>query len=134
MDRALPSKTVDRKKKSPSQKKSNFLRRKTFLENKVSKSNSNKDSSDVSAIKQFKYDQCDYTSKTSKGLNVHIRRIHQIVQLDGLYDNLENPDHHSTETNPTPESPKISEEDQKKANDILKMVQDIYARLEKKQT
>ena len=113
MDRALPSKTADRKKKSPSQKKRDFLRRKTFLETKLAISNLNKDSSDITpvpAVKQFKCDQCDYTSKTSKGLNVHIRRMHQIVQLDGLPDNLENPDHHGTETNPTPEAPDTTED------------------------
>lgn len=60
------------------------------MENKLVNSNLNADSPVVSpAEKQFKCDHCDYTNKSTKGLNVHIRIMHQIVQLDGLPDNLD---------------------------------------------
>ena len=57
MDRGIPPNTAKRiKKKSPSQKNCDFLRRKTFLEIKLNKNESNTDI--------FEYNQCDFKNSS----------------------------------------------------------------------
>ena len=84
-DRDLPSEDAEKnKRKSPSQKNRDFKRRKHFLEKKLDESNSaNKPSEKVSADNkviverqddQFKCEECEYSTSSSKGLQIHIEK------------------------------------------------------------
>lgn len=84
------------KKKSPSQKKRDFQRRKQFLEKKLEKSNlSLKVCDDDNAVKNqsadvelpFKCDDCDFEGISIKGLRIHKGKQHKIgAQIDGIED------------------------------------------------
>ena len=97
-DRDLPSEDAEKnKRKSPSQKNRDFKRRKHFLEKKLDESNSaNKPSEKVSADNkviverqddQFKCEECEYSTSSNKGLQIHIGKQHKISgQIDGIDD------------------------------------------------
>ena len=97
-DRDLPSEDAEKnKRKSPSQKNRDFKRRKHFLEKKLDESNSankpcEKDSADNKVIverqdDQFKCEECEYSTSSNKGLQIHIGKQHKISgQIDGIDD------------------------------------------------
>ena len=84
------------KKKSPSQKKRDFQRRKHFLENKLEKSNLSlkicDDDNTVmnhteEVVPPFKCDDCDFEGISIKGLGIHRGKQHKIgAQIDGIED------------------------------------------------
>ena len=75
-DRNHPSKTAQRtKKKSPSHKKDDFLRKNTFLKKKMEESYSEN---------YFTYELCDFLAQPRIQLNIHMVKEHEnLDQLDG---------------------------------------------------
>ena len=92
-----------KKKPSPSTTKRNQLRIKKFIDMKkasVMNTSSNvdvNDSQDVTLAQKddlsestLKCDQCDFHTRTSRGLKMHVSKQHKISQLDGEDEVLEN--------------------------------------------
>ena len=97
------------RKVSPSTQKRNYLRRQKFLASKakpqnealeepadISVSLDANDSQDVTlsqnedlSASTFRCDQCDYYTRTSRGLKMHVSKQHKISQLDGEDEVLE---------------------------------------------
>ena len=87
------------RKLSPSTQKRNYLRRQKFLASKaklqyealeeptnISVSLDANDSQDVTLSQKedtFRCDQCDYYTRTSHGLKMHVSKQHKISQFDG---------------------------------------------------
>ena len=85
------------KKKSPSQKKCDFHRRKQFLEKKMDKSNLSLKLCDNDKTTRnhteemappFKCDDCDFEGISSKGLQIHKGKQHKIAQIDGMDEDI----------------------------------------------
>ena len=98
------------RKVSPSTQKRNNLRRQKFLASKAKLQDEAleepadifvtldvNDSQDLTlaqkddlSVSSFMCDQCDYSTRTSRGLKMHVSKQHQISQLDGEDEVLEN--------------------------------------------
>ena len=92
-----------KKKPSPSTVKRNQLRMKTFIDKKkasVIETSSTVDADDTQDVtlahkddlsaSTFECDQCEFNTKTSRGLKMHISKQHKISQLDGEDDVVDN--------------------------------------------
>ena len=92
----LPSMMKQKKKPSPFTVKWNQLRMKTFIDKKkisVMENSPSVDADDTQDVtlahkevlgaSTFKCDQCDFNTKTSFGLKLHVSKQHKISQLDG---------------------------------------------------
>ena len=92
----FPPMMMQKKKQLPSTVKRNQLRMKTFIYKKkasVMETSSTVDADDTQDVtlahkddlsaSTFKWDQCEFNTKTSRGLKMHISKQHNIPQLDG---------------------------------------------------
>ena len=83
-DSDSPVKTTTRiKKKSPSSKKRDFLRRNAFLKKKMEESN-NLSTEETNSKSCFPCDVCDFLANSRKDINIHMVKEHKsLEQLDG---------------------------------------------------
>ena len=82
----LPANTTKRiKKKSPSTKNRDSLRRNTFLEKKMEQTNNMSNSpEETKSTTSFPCDLCDFSATSRKDLNIHMVNQHKdLEQLDG---------------------------------------------------
>ena len=96
IEKEFPQMMKQKKKPSPSTVKRNQLRMKTFIDKKkasvieTSSTVGADDTQDLNlahkddlSASTFKCDQCEFNTKTSCGLKMHISKQHNIPQLDG---------------------------------------------------